>query len=73
MSASPLTQNARNLSALSGIDFCAPAATQQIRSARVRIVTPAAIMIDGEIFERVTGVDVRILPGALRCRRTRNI
>jgi diacylglycerol kinase family enzyme len=73
MCAGPVVQNARNLSALCGVDLCAPAPIEQVHTVRLRFALPADVMIDGEIFDRLSALEVRILPGALRCRRTLNV
>jgi diacylglycerol kinase (ATP) len=64
-----VTQNVRNVSALCGVDFCSPAPTRQISSARAIFATPTTVMIDGEIFERIQTLDVDVLPGGIKCRR----
>ncbi|HUN59316.1 MAG TPA: diacylglycerol kinase family protein [Candidatus Binataceae bacterium] len=73
MDAGLLSQNVRNLSALCGIDLCAPAPIHQVQTATLCFAKPTTIMIDGEIFKDVITFHVQILPGALRCRRMRNI
>jgi diacylglycerol kinase (ATP) len=69
LSAGPLSQNLRNLSALAGIDFCRPAPIRKIRHLRVSLRNHAAIMIDGEIFEDVVEFEATVAPRAIRCRR----
>ena len=67
--AGPLSQNLRNFSALSGIDFCRPAPVRKIRRIRVGLAKAAAVMIDGEIFKDIRQFEATVAPRAVRCRR----
>jgi diacylglycerol kinase (ATP) len=60
-----LKQTLHNVSSLSGARFYEPYPPIQVRSARVHLDKPQDLMMDGEIFQGVVSLDIRILPSAL--------
>ena len=62
-------QNVHNLSALTGTNFCGPFDLIRARRARLQLLEPQELMIDGEFYPDVVSIDIRILPGALACNR----
>lgn len=60
-----LKQTLHNVSSLSRTRMYEPYPHVQARRARVRLDTPQDLMMDGEIFQGVVSLDIRILPFAL--------
>ena len=56
-----------NLAVLSRTYFYATAAEITVRSLNLTLPTPQRLMIDGEIWENITGVHFEVLPSKLRC------
>jgi len=67
MEASRAKQMLHNLSVLSGRYFYDPSHAWQAREARVELEAPAKLMCDGEFEHDVVALEVRCLPGAVRC------
>jgi diacylglycerol kinase family enzyme len=67
MDAGIAKQTLHNLSALSGTRIYEPYPLMQTTRTRVRLDEPKTLMIDGEIFQQIVSIDVRILPSALAC------
>lgn len=63
-----LSQTAHNLSEVTGLGLWHPARHVQFRSAVIRVEQPSTLMLDGELIDGVTGVELRVLPEVLRIR-----
>jgi diacylglycerol kinase (ATP) len=66
-----LRQTAHNLSALCGARWAAPPSSGA-RAVDARLLEPASVMVDGQIYTGVTAVHLRIAPGALECFRAQD-
>ena len=60
-----------NLSAISGKDFYQPFPHLQTRWTRLELERPSELLLDGELFTDVSGIEVRIMPAALKVNRMR--
>jgi diacylglycerol kinase family enzyme len=56
-----LGQAAHNLSALSGLGLYQPVTPRQSRAVSVELNSPELLMIDGELYEGITGFEVRMM------------
>jgi len=63
-----LSQTAHNLSEVAALGLWHPARHVQFRSAAIGVDTPSTLMLDGELIDGVTGVELRVLPQVLRIR-----
>lgn len=68
LSAGYSSQTAHNLSEVTGLGLWRPARHAQFRCAVVRLEEPSMLMLDGELVEGVAGVELRVIPEALRVR-----
>jgi diacylglycerol kinase family enzyme len=67
LSAGWIGQLGHNASTLCGLHCYAPARFLAAARAEVRPDTPSELMLDGELVADVVRIQMRILPGALRC------
>ncbi len=65
MEATCLEQNLQNFSALLGSRRFQRARLYQSTSVRIELLRPSPVLIDGEIFPRVSAIEAEIAPGAL--------
>lgn len=63
-----VSQTAHNLSEVTALGLWHPARHVQFRNAVIGVDQPSTLMLDGELIEGVTQVEVKVLPGALRVR-----
>lgn len=67
LSAGYVSQMAHNLAAMAGSSLWMPARVTRFRTAALIPDTPSELMLDGELFPAVSGIEIRVLPAALRC------
>jgi diacylglycerol kinase (ATP) len=60
MSSGFFRQSLHNLSALSGLQFYSPVALKPMTSASLQLARPQELMIDGELFEDVISITIRM-------------
>lgn len=68
LSAGYVSQTAHNLSEVTGLGLWHPARHVQFRSAAIRVNGASTLMLDGELVEGVTEVELKVLVRALRIR-----
>jgi len=68
LSAGYVSQTVHNLSEVTGLGAWRPARHAQFRKASIGVERPSLLMLDGELIERVTFVELVALPSALKIR-----